>query len=69
MFWFCQIYLATRTRILYGVTFVAMGVALELLQGMGGLRQYEVLDMIANATGVAAGWAAARVLPPLLPRA
>ena len=65
MFWFCQLYL---NKILYGAGFIAMGVALEVLQGMSGLRSYEMLDMLANAAGVILGWLAARVLPPLLPR-
>jgi len=65
MFWFCQLY---RKRILYGAGFIAMGVALEVLQGMSGLRSYEMLDMLANAAGVILGWIAARLLPRLLPR-
>jgi hypothetical protein len=68
MFWFCQLYVAERKRALHGIIFVAMGIVLEVLQGMGGLRQYDALDMVANAAGVATGWAVARLLPPLLPR-
>jgi glycopeptide antibiotics resistance protein len=67
MFWFCQIYLS-GARLLHGVVFLLMGIGLEVLQGLSGLRSYEVLDMLANALGVASGWLAARVLPPFLPR-
>lgn len=68
MFWFCQIHAQGKTRFFHAVVFLFMGVGLETLQGMSGLRQYDVLDMLANALGVASGWLAARVLPPLLPR-
>ena len=36
-----------------------MGVALEFAQGMTDYRTFEILDMVANATGVALGWAIA----------
>lgn len=67
MFWFCQIYVSQKIRGLHGIAFLAMGVGLEVLQGMSGLREYDVVDMLANAAGVAAGWLAARLLPRLLP--
>ena len=60
MFWFAQLY---RVRIFYAIGFVAMGVALELLQGQLGYRSADVLDMGANALGVLLGWAAASILP------
>ena len=44
--------------------FVAMGIALEFIQGWTGYRDFEVADMLADAAGVAAGWALA---PPRLP--
>jgi len=40
---------------------------LEVLQGMSGTREYDVMDMLANTAGVLAGWLAARLLPRLLP--
>ena len=64
MFWFAQIY---KTRVFYAAGFVAMGIGLEALQGMLGYREADVLDMVANTLGVAAGWGAARTLPRLLP--
>ena len=68
MFVFCQIYDQRRTRLAYAIGFIAMGVALEFLQGMTGYRTFEVLDMLANAVGVALGWSAALVLVALRAR-
>jgi glycopeptide antibiotics resistance protein len=45
-----------------------MGVALEFAQGATGYRSFEVLDMAANAAGVALGWGLALLLPRLLLR-
>jgi VanZ family protein len=68
MFWFSQLYTG-RTRMLYAAGFAAMGIALEFAQGALGYRMYEVFDMYANALGVLAGWAAAVLLPAVLPGA
>jgi VanZ family protein len=68
MFWFSQIYLSEKLRAAHAALFLAMGVALEVLQGLSGAREYDVVDMLANAAGVLAGWLAARLLPRLLPR-
>ena len=62
MFWFCQLYATRSSRIAHALAFAAMGVALEFAQGMTDYRTFEVLDMVANATGVALGWAAAQAL-------
>ena len=69
MFWFSQLYVERRARIAYAAGFAAMGVALEFVQGELGYRTYEVFDMYANGLGVLLGWAAALVLPAVLPRA
>ena len=66
MFWFCQVYASRQARLVHGVGFLVMGVGLEFLQGMSGAREYDVVDMLANAAGVASGWLAARLLPRLL---
>lgn len=72
MGWFWPLY-GARGRWLYGAGFVALGVALEFVQAAGGVRQFEVADMIADAAGVAtvfgacrAGWC--RWLDPLARR-
>ena len=67
-FWFSQFYTG-RTRALYALGLVAMGVAIEFAQRATGWRNFEVADMVANALGVAAGWAAARFVPLGFPRA
>src|SRR5689334_5956856 len=64
MAWFCFLYPGTRTRVLYGAGFIAMGVGLEFIQGWLGYRTYEVFDMYANALGVLLGWAAALAVLP-----
>jgi VanZ family protein len=66
MFWFCQIYRTSRARLAYAAAFIAMGVAIEFVQGWTGYRSFEVYDMVADAIGVLLGWAVALALPPLL---
>jgi len=62
MFWFSNLYPRTRTRMIYGACFIAMGVTLEFIQGALGYRTYEVFDMYANTLGVLLGWAVALAL-------
>jgi VanZ family protein len=64
MWWFAQDVLAARRRAGMALALIALGVALEFLQGWGGLRSFSVADMVADAAGVAVGWALA---PPRLP--
>ena len=52
MGWFMQIYYSQKAKIICTVFFIAMGTGLEWLQDLGGVRQYEVNDMFANALGV-----------------
>ena len=66
MFWFCQLYRITPTRVAYALGFVAMGVVIEFLQRATGYRSFEVFDMVADALGVLLGWAVALALPPFL---
>jgi VanZ family protein len=63
-FWFCQVYASPRTQLGIAVGFIAMGVGLEFVQGALVYRTYDELDMLANASGVIAGWAAARAAGP-----
>ncbi len=60
MGWFGQLYHQTRSRILWFVGFVVMGITLEVIQGLGGMRYFEYADMAANTTGVLIGWALSR---------
>jgi VanZ family protein len=64
MLWFANLHEKLARRRMLAVAFVAMGIALEFIQGWTGYRNFEVADMLADAAGVAAGWALA---PPRLP--
>ena len=63
MFWFAALHRRLRARIAFGALWFGMGVALEFAQGGTGYRSFELADMAANALGVAAGAAAALILP------
>jgi len=56
MSWFLQLYKKRMSRWLIAIGLVCLGIALEFLQGIGGVRMFEVADMMANATGVVLGW-------------
>ena len=56
MTWFAQLYKSSRTRLFYVLFFITMGIMLEILQGLGGVRLFEYYDMLANALGVAFAW-------------
>lgn len=68
MAWFGWLEEAQRPRIYYAVGFCALGALLELLQGLGGVRQMELADALANATGVGLGWLALKFLPESFPK-
>ncbi|MDH5218952.1 MAG: VanZ family protein, partial [Gammaproteobacteria bacterium] len=55
MLWLSQCY-ARKYRSILAVFFVAMGIAIEYLQGWSGYRTFEVADMFANTGGVIIGW-------------
>lgn len=57
MGWFVQIYHSKQQRILCALFFIAMGISMEFLQDLGGVRFYEVNDMLANGLGVLIAWA------------
>lgn len=59
MGWFSQIYRHDLTRLLLAIALVLMGVGIEYLQGMTPSRQFDVLDMVANTSGVVLAWALA----------
>ena len=65
MGWHVQLSAGRGRRIALAAGFVAMGIGLELLQGLTDYRSAEVLDALANTAGVALGWLAA---PPRGPR-
>lgn len=59
MGWFAQIYRHDLTRLVLVIGLIAMGIGIEFAQGTTGHREYEVLDMIANISGVVLAWALA----------
>lgn len=56
MFWFAQIYFTNRQRLTCVVLFLIMGSAIEVVQSFQVTRSFEFMDMVANTTGVAAGY-------------
>ncbi len=59
MGWFAQIFRHDLTRLLFAALFTGMGVAMEFLQAMTPSRQFDILDMVANTSGVVLAWALA----------
>ncbi len=66
MLWFAQVLTDRAKRRGTALLLVALGIALELAQGLVGYRSLSFVDMAANTGGVALGWLAA---PPRLPNA
>jgi VanZ family protein len=58
MGWFVQIFHHRYGRLLIGLGFIVMGIAIEFLQALHPLRHFDVLDMLANMSGVIIAWAA-----------
>ena len=56
MIWFANLCKSPAKRSAFALGFVATGVALEFAQGWTGYRNFELADMVADATGVAVGW-------------
>jgi VanZ family protein len=63
MFWWAQLILVRRWKL--AVAVVLLGVTIELLQGLTPARKPDILDVLANGSGVLIGWLAARFLPNL----
>ena len=55
MLWFCQLYVGAARRWALAIGLIALGVGLEFLQTLTPTRSYDVLDMLANSTGVLLG--------------
>lgn len=56
MSWFMPLYPARAARRRLAVGFIAMGVLIEVLQSLGGVRFFELADMAANTLGVLGAW-------------
>lgn len=64
MGWFSHLHARRRARITFALSFVAMGIVLEVIQGASGYRTTDAADAVANSVGVCIGWFLA---PPRLP--
>jgi VanZ family protein len=63
MLWFALLYRSAGARLAYGALWIALGIALEYAQAGTDYRSFELADMAADVLGVAAGAAAALILP------
>ncbi len=59
MGWFSQIFRHDLTRLILVFSLIFMGIGVEFIQGSTTYRQFDVLDMIANTSGVILAWALA----------
>jgi len=55
MGWFTQLYSGTIQHLFWALFFLALGMVLEYMQALGGVRYFEWADMLANSTGVLLG--------------
>lgn len=55
MAWFSQVYTNNNRILVAGLCF-AVGLGLELLQGMVPYRTFDLHDVIANTAGIIVGW-------------
>jgi VanZ family protein len=63
MLWFALLYTSAKIRALYAASFIAMGIAIEFVQGWTGYRSFEVADMVVDGVGVLLGWTVAHFVP------
>lgn len=56
MGWFAQIYHQPKIRLGYMVGFILLGIAMEILQGLGGIREADWRDALANTVGIWVAW-------------
>lgn len=62
MMLFCSAVVTSKRATTWcALVLIALGVLIELLQGLTGYRDFEVDDMLADAAGVLAAWAAVAV--------
>jgi VanZ family protein len=54
--WFGQLYRSRVGRLGWAVGFAALGAVLEVMQGVGGVREASWGDGVANAVGAVCGW-------------
>jgi glycopeptide antibiotics resistance protein len=60
MGWFSQIYHTAYHRRLYLLGFSLLGILLEILQGLGGIRSADWQDVVPNFMGILLAWQLAK---------
>ncbi len=66
MFWWAQHFVTTRKRFAVATALIALGIAIEFVQGWSGWRAFEYADMVADAAGVLLGGVIASLTPNVL---
>jgi len=56
MFFWAQLYVRPLPRLKLAIAFISMGAMIECLQYFTPTRTFELLDMLANASGVTLAW-------------
>jgi len=56
MGWFAQIFRQRLKRLALVLAFVVFGISIEYLQAMVPYRQFDLIDIFANAAGVLVAW-------------
>jgi glycopeptide antibiotics resistance protein len=56
MGWFAQIYHVPSIRWRLAISWLFLGIGLEILQSMSGVRHGDVTDIIANSLGILLSW-------------
>jgi VanZ family protein len=64
MYWWAQLLPAASQRVRVATALLALGIAIEYVQGWTGWRSFDYYDMLADAIGIAFGWLAAAPRPP-----
>lgn len=65
-FCWCALSTSLRDKLAWIISFAAMGVVIEFLQGASGFRHFERADMIANALGAITGGMLTLMVPASL---
>jgi VanZ family protein len=55
MLWFAQLHQTLARKARTALALIGMGIAVEILQGVGGVRHADAFDALANALGVGGG--------------
>jgi hypothetical protein len=56
MYWWAQLLIAGAQRRGVAASLLALGIALEYVQGWTGWRNFDYFDMLADAGGITLGW-------------